>query len=115
MHGLFYQTVIQVLISSVIHFLRGKNVAPGIFLTTLGSRTRGQMFYVVVDGSGHFFSSEDKVPPVLLHSSRSCREQKQNSCLEWVGSVETFKRKLHRREFCSILNVFLVLHVSERV
>lgn len=89
------------------------NVASGIFLTTLGSRTRAQIFCVVVGGHGCFSSSEDRVPPVLLHSSRSCRGQKQNSCLKWMGSIEILKHKWHRRELGSILNVIWALPVWE--
>lgn len=81
MGQLRYQTAVKVLIFSVIHFLTRKHAASGTFLTTLRSSPRGQMFYAVVDVS-HFFSSEEKMPPVLLYWSRSCREQKQNTCLE---------------------------------
>lgn len=53
--------------------------------------------------------------PALQHSSRNYREHKRNSCPQWMGSIETFQPKLHRREFRSILDVLKALHVSSRV
>lgn len=54
----------------------------------------------------------DKIPSAWPHSSRGWKEQKQNSGLEWMGFIETFRDKLYKRESWSLLKVLLALHVS---
>lgn len=65
----------------------------GICLTSLKSRTRGQMFSVAlyVQWSFLFWWRQNAF---CIATSGSCREQNQSSCSEWVGSIETFKHKL---------------------
>lgn len=106
--------IVKVLTSCVTFYSIGAK-SSYMEYTSLAAEPDTRCFIYWPVPNGHFFYLWDKTSSVLPYSSREENRDRAQAHPEWVGSTETFRNKLHRRESWPILNVLFTLHVSLEV